>query len=79
MHVAPENMRQAIEELWRVTKKYLLVIEYYSPEETWVDYRGNSKLLWKRDYSQCGRLLLESGELSKADGFDGCTYWLFRR
>ena len=79
MHVAPEDKASAVKELWRVTKSYLLVIEYYAPEEKSINYRGNKELLWLRDYSSWGKNLLEKGQLSRSNGFDNCTYWLFKK
>ncbi len=79
MHVIPEDMRRAVQELWRVTKKFLLIIEYYAPEELSIIYRGHEDLLWKRDYSIWGKNLIKTGQLDKASGFDNCTYWLFQK
>lgn len=48
-HTALDNLPQAIGELYRVTRRYILAIEYFADEETVIPYRGHNDLLWKRD------------------------------
>ena len=79
MHVIPDDMARAIRELWRVTRRFLLIIEYYAAAEAPISYRGHEDLLWKRDYSVWGKNLVKTGQLDKANGFDNCTYWLFQK
>ena len=79
MHVVPDDITLALKELWRVTREYLLVIEYYSLNEMSIEYRGHEGLLWKRDYSNLDGKLLKTGLLGRGSGFDNCTYWLFQR
>jgi len=80
MHIAPEDMIQARDELWRVSKKYILVIEYYSKDEQSISWRGQERLLWKRDYTKLFPAeLFDTGFLGKEDGFDDCTWYLFRK
>lgn len=79
MHIPPEDMPQAADELWRVSKKYILVIEYYSQNEQAIPWRGYERLLWKRDYGKIFPNLIRTGFLGKDDGFDDCTWWLWRK
>lgn len=85
IHIPPEEIPAAMAEMYRVSSKYLLAIEYYWPTPVEVPYRGESGLLWKRDF---GRAYLEQfpdlrlircGWLTKAEGFDDCMFWLMEK
>jgi hypothetical protein len=39
-------------EMVRCSKRFISCWEYYAPETTTIDYRGNSDYLWKADYAQ---------------------------
>lgn len=74
MHIP--DYKKAMEEIWSVTRKYALAIEYTGDNET-VNYHGNTDMLWKRPaYNYPGKLL-KSGHLGKE--FDYCTYQLFEK
>lgn len=85
IHVAIQDLPAAIDEIYRVTKKYILAIEYFAPKETVIHYRGYDDLLWKRDFKKCflnqkPDLKCErEGFLGKEEGFDNCNWWLFRK
>lgn len=50
IHIAPDNLATAINEMCRVSNKYVLAIEYHAKEETTITYQGRDNLLWKRDF-----------------------------
>lgn len=52
IHVAPEDLKQAISEIHRCTRQYIWGAEYFSAEPASVTYRGRESLLWKMDYAQ---------------------------
>jgi len=52
IHVAPEDLARAMEEIHRCAKIYIWGAEYYAPDVTQVNYRGHKKLLWKMDYAR---------------------------
>ncbi len=85
IHVPPAGLDAALAEIVRCSRRYVLAVEYFAPEETRIDYRGHSELLWKRDYAAeyCRRhselRVLRKGYLDSADGFDHSTWWLFER
>jgi len=79
MHVAPEDLTRAAQEIGRVTRKYILVIEYYSEEEQVIPHRGHDNFLFKRDYSKLFPNCVGGGFLGKEKGFDNCNYWLFKK
>lgn len=52
IHIAPDDLPRAMEEIHRCSNSYIWGIEYYSPESTAVNYRGHQELLWKMDYAK---------------------------
>jgi spore coat polysaccharide biosynthesis protein SpsF len=72
-------------EIVRCSDRYVLCGEYHAAEITEVSYRGHSGALWKRDYGAFYQdlfpelKLLRSGFLSKDEGWDDVTYWLFEK
>ena len=52
IHVPPDKLERALEEIHRVSKRWVLSIEYYNnvPEE--IPYRGESGMLWRRDWGE---------------------------
>jgi pseudaminic acid biosynthesis-associated methylase len=52
IHIAPEDLPRAIDEIHRCARKFIWGVEYYAPSVTEVNYRGHSQLLWKMDYAQ---------------------------
>jgi pseudaminic acid biosynthesis-associated methylase len=68
---------------------HMIIAEYFAPEETEVDYRGNAGKLWRRDYG--GMILrrfagktsmVNYGFASKDDPMmpmDNINYWVIRR
>jgi pseudaminic acid biosynthesis-associated methylase len=85
IHISPDDLPRALDELYRVTSRYLAVIEYDHPAEVEVSYRGHDGALWKRDHGAAIAARfptlrkLASGFLGAADGYDDCTFHLFER
>ena len=86
IHINPENLKEAIAEVLRVSKKYFLMMEYnYDFEEfERIPYRENVGL-WRGNFKKLVlenfnvRLLLE-GEVGVEDGFgDKRNYFLFEK
>ena len=51
IHLAPELLATAYEQLYRLSGRYILLAEYYNPVPVEVSYRGNSGKLFKRDFA----------------------------
>jgi spore coat polysaccharide biosynthesis protein SpsF len=86
IHVAPEHLDRALREVHRVSRRYVLAIEYFSPRPDAVPYRGHDELLWKRDFGGAYLDLfpsltpIDAGFLwSRTTGCDDATWWLFRK
>ena len=52
IHVAPEDLPRAMDEIHRCAQTYIWGLEYYAPKASEVRYRGHSGLLWKMDYAR---------------------------
>ena len=85
IHISPDDLGRALDELYRVTDRYLIAIEYDHPAEVEIPYRGHDGALWKRDHGAAiatrfpGLRKLATGLLGAADGYDDCTYHVFER
>ena len=85
IHQPEEALPQVMSEIVRCSRRYVLALEYFSPETQEVHYRGQEGALFKRDYGKLYRALdpkleeVETGRLGKADGWDDVTYWLFKK
>ena len=52
IHIAPQDLPVAMNEIHRCARDWIWGLEYYAPEMTEVLYRGRSGLLWKTDYAR---------------------------
>ncbi len=83
IHVPLAQLPTALTELHRVSRRYVLTVEYFAQSETVIPYRGHDNLLWKRDFrqhfqSQFPELrLLRQGFWGKEHGADNVSWWLF--
>ena len=86
IHIPPVGLNTAYAEIYRVSSRYILSLEYFSPTPEAKTYRGEEDLLYKRDY---GGLWLDNYPTLKllADGFlwkrttglDNLNWWLFQK
>ena len=86
IHVHPEHLETACREMHRVTRRYLLTIEYFASEPETKTYRGQDGLLFKRDFGAFwldlfpALALIDYGFFWKrATGLDNLTWWLFAK
>jgi|SRR3989338_2612188 len=52
IHINPKNLKKAMSEIYRSSKKYIWGYEYYHPQHVAIDYQGNKDRLWKGDFCQ---------------------------
>jgi pseudaminic acid biosynthesis-associated methylase len=85
IHQPDSTLPLVMNEIVRCARRYVLCGEYYAEERTEVAYRGQTGALIKRDF---GRLyqelfpalqLRQRGFLSRAEGWDDVTWWLFEK
>jgi len=83
IHISEDRLDEAITEMLRVSKKYLLIIEYYSEIEEEINYRGNGGMLWKRNwpkiFEQYPITLIKNGYFDKSQGYDNCHWYLYQK
>ena len=85
IHIPPSNLQTAISEIYRVSKRYILAIEYFSEEEEIVNYRGHTDLLWKRNFLKIYQQafddlkLIRNGYWGDEKGFFRSHWWLFEK
>jgi len=87
IHIAPEHLSRATDEIMRVSKKHVLCIEYYSPTPVESKYRGQNRLLFKRDFGAFyldrypNLKCIKYGFLWKRElpVFDNVNWWLFEK
>jgi len=85
IHISPSNLQTAISEIYRVSKRYILAIEYFSEEEEIVNYRGHTDLLWKRNFLKIYQQafddlkLIRNGYWGDEKGFFRSHWWLFEK
>lgn len=82
---APSPLRQACAEIVRVSKQWIVAIEYFSAEPREVPYRGENGRLWTRDF---GTLYVEEFGLEPVacgfawkgkTGLDNLTWWVLKK
>lgn len=85
IHQPESTLPLVMAELVRTCRRYLLCGEYYAEQATEVHYRGEASALFKRDYGRMYRelfpelRLVQQGFLSRDEGWDDVTYWLFEK
>ncbi len=50
IHISPKDINLVLDEMYRVTSKYIYGFEYYSENYQSVEYRSHKDLLWKTDF-----------------------------
>jgi len=85
IHIEPIDLKQAMEEIYRVTKKYIVCAEYFSPTYDEINYMGQGNMLWKGDF---GSYWLDNVPLrcvgygfswKKMSGLDNLTWQIFEK
>jgi pseudaminic acid biosynthesis-associated methylase len=85
IHLEPATLPAAMTEIVRCARRYVLCGEYFAPSLTEVVYRGQRGALYKQDYGTRYRELFPEltlrrhGRLTRNEGFDDVTYWLFEK
>lgn len=85
IHVPLAELSNIMAEMFRVSRRYILCVEYWAAEDRAVRYRDREGMLWLRDYiglwlENYPLRLLEYGFCHKSDtGLDGVTWSLFEK
>ncbi|GDX36807.1 hypothetical protein LBMAG18_13180 [Alphaproteobacteria bacterium] len=51
IHLNPQDLNNTYEKIYRLSKNYILLCEYYNPSPCSIPYRGNDDKLFKRDFA----------------------------
>jgi len=85
IHIAPDALGAALDEIYRVSRRWIVAIEYDDRREQEVGYRGKTNALWKRDHGAAWQTrhsdlrLVRRIELGAESGYDDCTAHLFEK
>jgi pseudaminic acid biosynthesis-associated methylase len=62
IHITPDMLSKAYDTLYKLSKKYICIAEYYNPTPVSLEYRGQKDKLFKRDFA--GEMLDRFNDLS---------------
>ncbi|MBF0160314.1 MAG: methyltransferase domain-containing protein [Magnetococcales bacterium] len=86
IHIHPDHLPASCQEMYRVSRRYILCAEYFSDKPETIPYRNQQDLLFKRDFGalwmeQFPQLrLLDYGFFWKqVTDLDNLTWWLFEK
>lgn len=65
IHLNPSVLPDVYKKMYKASKKYILVAEYYSPTPVAISYRGHDDRLFKRDFA--GEMLDKYPDLELVD------------
>lgn len=51
IHLNPESLAQTYQKMYRCSRKFIMIAEYYNPTPVSIDYRGEKDRLFKRDFA----------------------------
>ena len=86
IHIHPDHLLSSCREIHRVTRRYIVCIEYFSDKPEEISYRGHDGVLFKRDF---GSYWIDNfPDLETRDygfvwkhitGLDNLTWWIFEK
>lgn len=85
IHQPETTLPLVMAEIVRCSRRYVLCGEYFAEETTEIPYRGHTGALFKRNYGGLYQELFpelhlfRQGFLSREEGWDDVTYWLFEK
>lgn len=85
IHIADKDFKKALQTINRLSRKYILSIEYYASARQPIQYRDLTDALFKRPYDKewlainKQLTIIDSGFLDMSSGFDNCHWWLFKK
>jgi len=51
VHINPDRLQDVYDLLYKTSRRYICLAEYYNPKPVKVDYRGHKNKLFKRDFA----------------------------
>ncbi|MCX6780468.1 MAG: pseudaminic acid biosynthesis-associated methylase, partial [Candidatus Magasanikbacteria bacterium] len=65
IHINPDELNKVYDTMYKLSKEYICVAEYYNPSPVSVEYRGEKNKLFKRDFA--GEMLDKYSDLKLVD------------
>jgi SAM-dependent methyltransferase len=83
IHISPAEIGGVVSEIARVSRRYVLLVEYAAVEEEMQEYRGVKDILWRRPFGKLfmaweGMRLLRWDD-SDSNLYPGCSWWLLEK
>lgn len=87
IHINPDHLHRVYDNLVALSRRYVMVCEYYNPTPVTVNYRGNTDRLFKRDFAgeimdRHGLKLVDYGFVYHRDNrfpMDDATWFLLEK
>ena len=83
IHVPPAQIKKAMDEIVRVSGKYVLCAEYWAEKEKERPFLDMVGITFERPFDEMyldmGLTIVSSGELTKEMGFNELRYFLFKK
>ena len=86
MHIDPEFRLKTMDEIHRVSRRYIFCAEYFAPKEEEIKYRDHQGMLYRHVYGRlyvdrfAGLDVVDNGFFWKrAGGFDDTNWWLLKK
>ena len=84
IHCELGEAEKIVREMSRVSKKYLLFMEYFNKVDEEIEYRGETGLLWKRNWPEHFKAWglgkqISCGFAGKHQGFDDVHWWVYKK
>lgn len=76
IHIHPRNLSEICERVRSLSKKHVMLIEYYNEKSINPSYRGNSNQLFIRNFGDMFEGKIASGKVAYFSG-DPMHWWLF--
>ncbi|MDL2259830.1 hypothetical protein LJB99_02995 [Deltaproteobacteria bacterium OttesenSCG-928-K17] len=51
IHINPDQLASVYKKMYSLSRRYIIIIEYYNPTPIEVSYRGHAERLYKRDFA----------------------------
>jgi pseudaminic acid biosynthesis-associated methylase len=65
IHISPKNIKKALKEIYRSSRKYIWGYEYYSEKYEEIPYRGKKNLLWRGNFVEIYKSLAPNIRIAK--------------
>lgn len=88
IHIHPDNLLTSMQKMYDLSKRFIILIEYFNRTPVTIEYRGEQNKLFKCDF---GKAFIENfpvklidvgflwGHIYDSAGFDDVTYWVFEK